>query len=179
MITAGPQPSLDDADAADRPHRARRRRLLVCINPTSGLGRGAGTGAEVIARLRGARIDVEVLAVPREGARSPTQRYAVALAELLRHRPRNLSVRLEGADAERAPSGAGDLLEGPAFLLCVMNGRFIGGGMEITPGTRIDDGVLEVFHVPPLHGDGEPLGHLPATITVVRGALTALDWTVG
>ncbi|WP_344230939.1 hypothetical protein [Citricoccus alkalitolerans] len=116
--------------------------------------------------------------------------------------------------------------------MAVMNGRFIGGGMEVTPGARIDDGVLEVFHVAPLsavrflrifskvfagrhtdlpevdirtvssvriesvtavghpvppgppswrstgpvlHGDGEPLGMLPATVTVEHGQLALLD----
>lgn len=157
---------------------------------------------------------------PRGGLRY----VAAVLMELLRFRPLDLRIRLDG------PDGRG--LTGPTFLLAVMNGRFIGGGMEVTPGTRIDDGLLEVFHVTPLsparflrvfprvfagrhtdlpevtireassvriekittaedptasrspswrsaepvlHGDGEPLGWLPATVTVVPGALTVLD----
>ncbi|MGM7668838.1 diacylglycerol/lipid kinase family protein [Microbacterium sp. A93] len=141
-------------------------------------------------------------------------RYVVAvLAELMRYRPAGLRVLLDGVPG---PTG-------PTFLLCVMNGRFIGGGMEVTPGTRMDDGILEVFHVPPMHparflrlfprvfsgrhtqipevtirparsvriegmepepagpgsgtvvfGDGEPLGRLPATITVAPGLLAVL-----
>ncbi|MEV4901779.1 diacylglycerol kinase family protein [Citricoccus sp. NPDC055426] len=69
-------------------------------------------------------------------------RYVVAvLTELMRYRPAVLRVVVDGEPA----------LDGPAFVLCIMNGRFIGGGMEVTPGTRVDDGILEAFHVPPLN----------------------------
>lgn len=69
-------------------------------------------------------------------------RYVVAvLTELMRYRPAALRVWMDGVSG----------LSGPAFVLCIMNGRFIGGGMEVTPGTRMDDGILEVFHVPPLN----------------------------
>ncbi len=169
---------------------------------------------------------------PRGGLRY----VAAVLVELLRFRPLDLRIRLDGPDRRDGPDGQGGhdvrVLAGPTFLLAVMNGRFIGGGMEVTPGTRIDDGVLEVFRVTPLspvrflrvfprvfagrhtdlpeveireassvrienitavehpvppglpswrsadpvlHGDGEPLGMLPATVTVVSGALTVLD----
>lgn len=145
-------------------------------------------------------------------------RYVLAvLVELTRYRPAGLRTLLDGGTLLDGVEGPG----GPAFLLCVMNGRFIGGGMEVTPGTRLDDGILEVFHVPPLHpvrflrvfprvfsgrhtdlpevtirparsvrieragpgpaergtvvfGDGEPLGRLPATVTVAPGMLTVL-----
>jgi len=112
----------------------------------------------------------------------------------------------------------------------VMNGRYIGGGMEVTPHARVDDGLLDVLSVPrvgpmrflrefpkvfsgghtgldivrlyrvremeirelpgtaatarfgartygqELHGDGEPLGRLPARVTVDPGALALLDY---
>ncbi|MGW9551217.1 diacylglycerol/lipid kinase family protein [Citricoccus zhacaiensis] len=163
-------------------------------------------------------------------------RYVVAvLLELLRYRPVDLRIRLDGPDEGDRWDGRcgqdGPVLNGSTFLLAVMNGRFIGGGMEVTPGARIDDGVLEVFRVTPLspvrflrvfprvfagrhtdlpeveireassvriekmtaveepvprgqpsrsaapvlHGDGEPLGMLPATVTVERGELALLD----
>lgn len=257
--------------------------VLLCINPESGAGRGAGAGTETAARLRSGGTDVETLRVPGAGGAPPAARYAAALTERLRHRPGrgpdavvvvggdgmvhatanvlagtgiplgvvpagtgNDTVRSWGwaesgvresterilrslghpprsvdlARVELQPLGdAGDvgtgdagagaavvrhavsgvnvafdaavnatanrlrwprgglryvvavLIElmryrpavfrvlldgmpgpgGPAFVLCIMNGRFIGGGMEVTPGTRMDDGILEVFHVPPLN----------------------------
>lgn len=76
-------------------------------------------------------------------------RYVVAvLGELVRYRPAALRVRLGGGSGQGGQEP--EEMAGPAFLLCIMNGRFIGGGMEITPDTRMDDGFLEVFHVPPM-----------------------------
>ncbi|QCU77740.1 diacylglycerol kinase family lipid kinase [Citricoccus sp. SGAir0253] len=191
---------------ADGPGRGRVRRHVVA-------GVDVAFDAAVTARANRMRR-------PRGRAR-----YVLAvLAELPRHRPARLRITLEGPDGPAR-------LAGPAFLFAVMNGRFIGGGMEVTPGSRPDDGVLEAFLVRPLpaarflrlfprvftgahaglpevdirrtravrieaepparpagrragrrsgeppvlHGDGEPLGRLPATVTVDPGALAVLD----
>lgn len=160
------------------------------------------------------------LRFPRNGSR-----YAVAvLAQLLTYRPRALeAVYRGGPEGEHRRSGE-------AFVLMVMNGRYIGGGMEVTPRARVDDGLLDVLSVPRvgpvrflrefpavfagghteldivhlhrvsemrirelpggtatarfgartygrvLHGDGEPLGGLPARVTVAPGALSLLDY---
>ncbi|WP_313817216.1 diacylglycerol kinase family protein [Citricoccus sp.] len=197
--------TVDDRDAAGGPPELVRRYAVSGVN--------VAFDAEVNATANRMRW-------PRGGLRY----VAAVLVELLRFQPVELRIRLDGPD--------GPILTGPTFLLAVMNGRFIGGGMEVAPGTRIDDGVLEVFHVTPLspvrflrvfpkvfagrhthlpeveireagsvrieqitavpdpgppgqpsrrsagpvlHGDGEPLGLLPAAVTVEPGALTVLD----
>jgi diacylglycerol kinase (ATP) len=340
----------------------RRLRVLLCINPASGLGRGSDAGSEAAARLRSAGVQVEILEVPLWGPQDRVERYAAALrtriavetgtapvpgpdavivvggdgmvhatvqalagtgmplglvpagtgndfartlglrsghsgqigeavdravralqvpahpvdlarvetsgqegagrhvryvasclnvgfdaavndmanhlrfpkggsryvlsvlAQLVTYRPRTLEVVYGGGpDGERRHCGE-------AFALMVMNGRYIGGGMEVTPDARVDDGLLDVLSVPSigpgrflrefpsvfsgghtgldvvhlhqvremtvraapggdavarfgartygqvLHGDGEPLGRLPARVTVDPGALTLLDY---
>ncbi|MEO9248993.1 diacylglycerol kinase family protein [Citricoccus nitrophenolicus] len=180
-------------------------------------GAGAAGGGTAVVRYAVSGVNVAFDAAVNATANSLRWprgglRYVLAvLMELTRYRPAGLRTLLDGAE------GA----SGPAFLLCVMNGRFIGGGMEVTPGTRLDDGILEVFHVPPMHpvrflrvfprvfsgrhtdlpevtirparsvriervgrgpseresvvfGDGEPLGQLPATVTVAPGMLAVL-----
>ncbi|XKH53789.1 diacylglycerol kinase family lipid kinase [Citricoccus nitrophenolicus] len=218
-LPAGPDfaGTVDDGPVAGAPPERERRYVVSGVNVAFDAAVNATAN-----RMRW----------PRGGLRY----VAAVLVDLLRFRPVDLRIRLDGPDGPDAPdgrSGQNDrVLTGPTFLLAVMNGRFIGGGMEVTPGTRIDDGVLEVFRVTPLspvrflrvfprvfagrhtdlpeveireassvriesvtavghpvppgppswrsagpvlHGDGEPLGMLPATITVEQGQLTLLD----
>lgn len=67
-------------------------------------------------------------------------RYIVALlAELMRLKPRNYRLELDG-----------ETLEHRALLVSVGNNVSLGGGMKITPDALIDDGVLDVMIVTPL-----------------------------
>lgn len=196
--------------------------LRVELAPVAGRGRVSRYAVSGVNVAFDAAVNATAngLRWPRGGTR-----YVLAvLLELLRYRPVRLRTHLDGGTGEVAD------LSGPAFLLCLMNGRYIGGGMEVTPGTRVDDGVLEAFHVPPMsplgflrmfprvfsgrhtgipevtirparavtvetvesvspggtggasdgtapivHGDGEPLGRLPLTVTVEPGRLAVLD----
>jgi diacylglycerol kinase (ATP) len=87
---------------------------------------GAGFDAEVN-RLANTRL-----------RRAPTAlRYAGALlAKLAVERPARFTLTLDGRRQELA-----------AWLVVVANGRSYGGGMRVAPGTRLDDGVLDVVVV--------------------------------
>ncbi|MGE3448918.1 MAG: diacylglycerol kinase family protein [Microbacteriaceae bacterium] len=66
-----------------------------------------------------------------------SSRYTISIAlELARLTP--IAYRIEHD---------GGVLETEGMLVTVANNRFIGGGMEITPEARIDDGLLDLFVV--------------------------------
>ncbi len=72
---------------------------------------------------------------PRLKRLSGTLAYAVAtLRTLLSHRDQSVAISLDGAPAEPFPV--------TACAFC--NGRFFGGGMQVAPGARLDDGLFDV-----------------------------------
>ncbi len=166
--------------------------------------------------------------VPTFGALPGKLAYAAAtVRSLLDYHNPMVHLRLEGVPPRG--SGSQGRAEAPAeggvfevtqriFTVAVANGRFFGGGMQVAPDARLDDGLLTVTTLGDLtrwealamgrvlyHGahvydpkvwvrdaarvvaepaqgggevlldiDGEPLGRLPATFTVVPGALRVL-----
>ena len=60
-----------------------------------------------------------------------------ALRALLRCRGEHVSIRVDGEP----------VYEGPLVLGTAANGRYFGGGMQVAPGARIDDGLLDVVAV--------------------------------
>lgn len=69
-----------------------------------------------------------------------SSRYLLAMViELLRLRPLEYSVTIDGRDESLS-----------AVLLAVANNRFIGGGMNVAPAARVDDGRLDFFAVLPV-----------------------------
>jgi len=69
-----------------------------------------------------------------------SSRYLVAMViELLTLKSHSYRLRIDGHDEEL-----------PAVLLAVANNRFIGGGMNIAPAARLDDGLLDFFAVRPV-----------------------------
>jgi hypothetical protein len=79
------------------------------------------------------------------GAACTAQRACPALEAVYRGGPEG--ERRGGPEGERR--GAGE-----AFALMVMNGRYIGGGMEVTPHSRVDPGALALldYRTPTLEG---------------------------
>ena len=53
-----------------------------------------------------------------------------------------------------------ELHEGPLTLATACNGAFFGGGMQVAPGARIDDGLLDVVLIP-AYTRGRLVTHLP------------------
>lgn len=87
-------------------------------------------------------------------------RYTIALVrELARLRP--LRTRIEHD---------GGVIEMPTVLVSVANARFIGGGMEVAPSARLDDGQLDLFVVRAL----PRLRFIRLFPTVFRGEHTGL-----
>ena len=60
------------------------------------------------------------------------------LRALARYRAAEVAIRIDGAE----------LFAGPLMLCAVANGRRFGGGMQIAPEARIDDGELDVVVIP-------------------------------
>lgn len=58
-----------------------------------------------------------------------------AMRTILRHRPAELAIEIEGTTVFR----------GPALMVALANGRFHAGGMRIAPMASVTDGKLEVF----------------------------------
>jgi diacylglycerol kinase (ATP) len=79
-----------------------------------------------------------------------------ALRAIARYRPAPVSLRLDG----------GSLHEGPLVLAAAANGRFFGGGMQVAPDARTDDGLFDVIAVA-APGRGRLLRELPR---IYRGA---------
>lgn len=77
-----------------------------------------------------------------------------ALPELLRPRPVETELAIEGA-------GATERLTLSAHAVAVSNGPFAGGGIRIAPAARIDDGWLDLVVVP-------GIGRRPLSIAVLR-----------
>lgn len=59
---------------------------------------------------------------------------------IARYRCRDVSIRVDG----------GLVHEGPLILATAANGRYFGGGMQVAPGARTDDGLLDVVTIPEL-----------------------------
>jgi YegS/Rv2252/BmrU family lipid kinase len=75
-----------------------------------------------------------------EGPRLLGGRISFLLATLRalgRYRPQRVALRIDGQP----------FYEGPLTLATAANGRFFGGGMEIAPEARLDDGLLDVVVV--------------------------------
>ncbi len=70
---------------------------------------------------------------------------------LLRYRPRRVSLRLD----------EGEPFEVSVLTVAVANGRFFGGGMQVAPRARLDDGLLDVVVLAP-RGVRETLALAPA-----------------
>jgi YegS/Rv2252/BmrU family lipid kinase len=128
---------------------------------------------------------------------------AATLLELPRHRATMMRISADGQPGD----------ERPIALIVIANGRFFGGGMQIAPGARVDDGQFDVItahamaphelaglllsvysgshlaHPKVTHSrvsrltvtatssqawieaDGEPMGRLPASFSLVPGAI--------
>jgi YegS/Rv2252/BmrU family lipid kinase len=63
-----------------------------------------------------------------------------ALRALLRYRSERVEIRVDGEP----------VFDGPLVLGTGANGRYFGGGMQVAPEARIDDGLLDVVVVPAL-----------------------------
>ena len=89
-----------------------------------------------------------------------TPLYVLATLRTLRtYRPVSLRVVVDGT-----------VLDGPAWLAAVGNGRYYAGGMLIVPAAEIDDGALDVCVI----GDVSRLELLVRFPRVFRGTHTAL-----
>lgn len=71
--------------------------------------------------------------------RGPSRYILALLAELARLKPLRYRIELDG-----------EVLEQRALLVSVGNNVSLGGGMKITPGALLDDGLLDVMIVKPL-----------------------------
>ncbi|MEX1143930.1 MAG: diacylglycerol kinase family protein [Acidimicrobiia bacterium] len=90
-----------------------------------------------------------------------TTLYVLALLRTaVTYRPRPMCLRVDDTT-----------WEGPAWLVAVGNTRWYAGGMMITPGAEIDDGLLDVCIV----GDGSTAEFLRRFPRVFKGTHTALD----
>jgi len=93
-------------------------------------------------------------------ARGTTLYVLALLRTLASYRPRPMCVRVDGAT-----------WEGSAWLVAVGNTRWYAGGMMITPGAEIDDGLLEVCIVE----DGPRFELLRRFPRVFKGTHTSHD----
>lgn len=132
----------------------RPERLLAALAP--GRCRRVDLG-EVHGRLyinvAGVGFDAEVARIVNALARKaggtlPYLTTAVRLA--FTYRPPALAVALDGVTLE----------PGPRLLVAIGNAAAYGGGMQICPGARVDDGALDALIVGPVHG-WSTLGLLP------------------
>ena len=68
----------------------------------------------------------------------PGVAFAVgAISAILSHRPVEVAVEIDGVRQ----------YEGPVSLIVAANGRSFGAGMQVAPGARLDDGLLEIVLV--------------------------------
>ncbi len=92
---------------------------------------------------------------------SGTPLYVLATLRTLRtYRPVPLRLVVDGT-----------VLEGPAWLAAIGNGRYYAGGMMITPGAEVDDGLLDVCVI----GDVSRFEFLRRFPRVFRGTHTAVS----
>jgi diacylglycerol kinase (ATP) len=125
-----------------------------------GLARWEG-GQGYFVNLLGVGVDVEVLR-RRAGFRRLSglpQYLAALLSALVRFRPVELELELEGGGGRR------EVLRKAVLLTAVTVGPTIGGGFRLSPDARPDDGLLDLFLVEPL-GVLEVARYLPQ---VLRG----------
>lgn len=79
---------------------------------------------------------------------------ATTVRELLTYRPVPYRLQVEGET----------VFEGPVFLIAAANGCFFGGGMQVAPRARINDGNIEIVVIPPVPKWQLPL-RLPQFLT--------------
>lgn len=111
-------------------------RWFACV-ASAGFDSEANRWANTVTRLKGTPLYV-----------------AAVLRTLVRYRPRRIRIEVDGAEHHRN-----------AWLVAVGNGRSYGGGMQVTPSARVDDGRLEVTVV----GDVSRLTFLRTFPKVFKG----------
>ena len=126
----------DLARSLGLPRHPERAALVACTG--SAVLHDVGVaGDRIFLTAAGAGFDAEVAAAvnaaTRRWQRSRVAYLATTLAELRRHRNREMRIELDGERIERR-----------AFLVAVANGRFYGGGMMICPDADTRDGILDV-----------------------------------
>lgn len=109
-------------------------------------GMGIGFDAEVANRARGSTI-----------LKGAAMYLAAALPLLFRYRNACMCVALDG-----------ESFSGRYFLIAAGNGKCVGGGFRLTPGARLDDGLLEICLVNAL-SPGRALWMLPSAIRGSHG----------
>ena len=126
----------DLARSLGLPRHPERAALVGCTG--SAVLHDVGVaGDRIFLSAAGAGFDAQVAAAvnaaTRRWQRSRVAYLATTLAELRRHRNREMRIELDGERIERR-----------AFLVAVANGRFYGGGMMICPDADTRDGILDV-----------------------------------
>jgi diacylglycerol kinase family enzyme len=99
----------------------------------------------------------------------PGVAFAVgAISAILSHRPIEVAIEIDGVRH----------YEGPVSLVVAANGRTFGAGMQVAPGARLDDGLLEVVLV---RGLTVPrlLSNLPSLYRGRHGAHPAVSFHAG
>jgi YegS/Rv2252/BmrU family lipid kinase len=126
----------DDLDAAARA-LAGRRELICDLGRIEFAGPGGGPQVRHFANVAGCGISGVVSGEVNGGSKLGGGRLAFMLASakaLLRWSDQPVRWRADG----------GAWTEQPVTSLSVCNGRFFGGGMQVAPDARVDDGLFDV-----------------------------------